>query len=159
MTESKSLVDGYLWIQKWSACRSKLCYLSERQRFPLMVFCSYNIFLKIATSFSMVALVDSPVRVCTWRLLKKVLSGHGLTCEVLSYFHEGSFHYRLELGYLFLNLLPTHPRKVPGIHKVFCYQEFPLRWKVLFYRPLLDASLLKLKKKRNSSFKNCLHTL
>ena len=51
MTESKSLVDGYLWIQKWSACRSKLCYLSERQRFPLMAFCSYNIFLKIATSF------------------------------------------------------------------------------------------------------------
>ena len=27
-----------------------------------MAFCSYNIFLKIATSFSMVALIDSPVR-------------------------------------------------------------------------------------------------
>ena len=27
-----------------------------------MAFCSYSIFLKIAASFSMVALVDSPVR-------------------------------------------------------------------------------------------------
>ena len=60
MIESKSLV-GYLWIQKWTACRSKLCYLSERWRFALIAFCSYSIFVKIAASFSMVALVDSPV--------------------------------------------------------------------------------------------------
>ena len=61
MIESKSLV-GYLWIQKWPACRCKLCCLSDRWRFPLLAFCSYSIFLKMAASFSMVALVDSPVR-------------------------------------------------------------------------------------------------
>ena len=92
-----------------------------------MAFCSYSIFLKIAASFSMVALVDSPVPVALeGTFLKKDLTGHGLTCEVLSYFPEGSFHYRLELGYLFLSLVPTHPRKVPGIHEVFCFPEFPL---------------------------------
>ena len=140
MIESKSLV-GYLWIQKWTACRSKLCYLSERWRFALIAFCSYSIFVKIAASFSMVALVDSPVLyICSSRFLKKVLTGHGLTREVLSHFPEGSFHYGLELGCLVLNLLPTHPRKVPGINGVFCFPEFPPRWKVLFYRPLLDAS-------------------
>ena len=47
----------------------------------------------------MVALVDSPVLVALeGTFLKKDLTGHGLTCEVLSYFPEGSFHYRLELG-------------------------------------------------------------
>jgi len=61
MMESKSLV-GFLWIQKWFACRSKLCYLSERQRSPPMASRPPNTLLKIATSFSMMALVDSPVR-------------------------------------------------------------------------------------------------
>ena len=100
-----------------------------------MAFCSYNIFLKIAASFSMVALVDSPVHLLL-KVFEKRPYRSWVYFEVLSWgtFPEGSFHYRLELGYLFLSLVPTHPRKVPGIHEVFCFPEFPLHWKLLFYR-------------------------
>ena len=116
---------------------SSLVSLICRQRFPLMAFCSYSIFLKIAASFSMVTLVvfeKGPH--WSWAYLWGTFS-----------LLWGLFSLPVRIGCLFLNLLPTHPRKVPGIHEVFCFPEFPLRWKVHFYPPLLDASLLLLKKK------------
>ena len=71
-----------------------------------MAFCSYSIFLKIAASFSMVALVDSPVRLLL-KVLKKVLTGHGLTCEVLSHFPEDS----VRTGVLVPEPSPNPPEK------------------------------------------------
>ena len=69
-----------------------------------MTFCSYSIFLKIAASFSMVALVDSRLLL---KVLKKVLTGHGLTCEVLSHFPEDS----VRTGVLVPQPSPNPPEK------------------------------------------------
>ena len=54
----------------------------------------------------MVALVDSPVRLLL-KVLKKVLTGHGLTCEVLSHFPEDS----VRTGVLVPEPSPNPPEK------------------------------------------------
>ena len=97
-----------------------------------MAFCSY-IFLKIAASFSMVALVDSPVHLLLKVFEKRPYRSWAYLWGTFS-LPWGLFSLPVRIGYLFLSLVPTHPRKVPGIHEVFCFPEFPLHWKLLFYR-------------------------
>ena len=134
---------------------SQLCGLSDRYSFPLMVFCSGCIFLTIAVSFSRSHHLTGPF-VCSWTFAKGPCWSWaflwGTFSRLLQWFPEGLPHYRSVLGCLFLSLLLPLPRKVPGIHEVFCLLDFPLRLGYLFYLRLLDASLILLQKPRQ--FKN-----
>ena len=113
-----------------------------------MAFCSYNILLKIAASFSMVALVYSPVPVCSWRFSKKDLTGHGLTCEVLSYFPEGSFHSRLELGTCSWTFSKPTRERCRGYTRSFAFRNFLFAEKSSFTSPCWTLLSFCWKKKK-----------
>ena len=110
-----------------------------------MVFCSGCIFLTIAASFFTVPSFDRPARLLLNFCKRSLLVMGFLVRYLLTASSEipwGPSSLPVGVGVL------AFPRKVPGIHEVFCLLDFPLRLGYLFYLHLLGASLILLQKPR-----------
>ena len=130
---------------------SQLCGLSDRQSFPLMVFCSGCIFLTIAASFFTVSSFDRPVRLllnfCKRSLLVMgFLVRYHLTAS--SVIPWGPSSLPVGVGVLVLEPPPAPPAEGAGDTRGFCLLDFPLRLGYLFWLHLLDASMILLPKPR-----------
>ena len=94
----------------------------------------------------MVALVDSPVRLLL-KVLKKVLTGHGLTCEVLSHFPEGS----VITGVLVPEPSPNPPEKGTGDFRGLLLDGISSSLKGPFLPAPVGAFLAFAKKKKETN--------
>ena len=125
-----------------------------------MAFCSYNIFLKIAASFSMVALVDSPVH-----LLLKVFekrpyrSWAYLWGTFLRYFPWGLFSLPIRIGVLVPEPCPNPPEKGTGDTRGLLLSRISSSLKTPLLPALLDASQFCWKKKEQLISKLLTHLI
>ena len=112
-----------------------------------MAFCSYNIFLKIAANFSMVALVDSPVH-----LLLKVFEKRPYRSWAYLWgtflLPWGLFSLPVRIGVLVPEPCPNPPEKGTGDTRGLLLSGISSSLKTPLLPALLDASQLLLKKKK-----------